>query len=102
MEKIRQIGFTFEDAATHHNPHFSQKVFALTGALQGLTRNQARESIEKNGGVVVNALSASVDILIAGADAGQKLVAAREKGIEIWSETDFVEKLSPGEWVVDA
>ncbi|MDR1303201.1 MAG: NAD-dependent DNA ligase LigA [Puniceicoccales bacterium] len=94
MGKIRQIGFTFADSAAHYNPNFSQKIFVLTGTLQQFTRHQARELIEKNGGSVVGALSAKVDVLVAGADAGQKLAAAREKNIEIWSEMDLVEKLS--------
>jgi DNA ligase (NAD+) len=94
MEKMRQIGFTFAEVATHYNSHFLQKIFVLTGALQQFTRHQAKELIEKNGGFVTGALSDKVDVLIAGDDAGQKLTVAKQKNIEIWTEADLVEKLS--------
>jgi DNA ligase (NAD+) len=94
LEKMRKIGFIFENTAVDYNPNFSKKIFALTGTLQQFTRNQAKELIEKSGGIVVGVLSAKVDVLIAGAGAGKKLDSAEKKGMEIWSEADFTEKLN--------
>jgi DNA ligase (NAD+) len=94
LQKFKEINFEFEKIAVQYNPHFEGKVFALTGTMQQFTRNQAKALIEKNGGSVTNTVSDSVNILIAGSEAGQKLDAARKKNIAIWTEEDFTEKLT--------
>ncbi|MDR2372448.1 MAG: NAD-dependent DNA ligase LigA [Puniceicoccales bacterium] len=93
LQQFQKIGFEFEEISVRHNPNFNHKIFALTGTLQQFTRTQAKALIEKNGGSVANTLSAGVDVLIAGSDAGQKLDVARKKNISVWTESDFVEKL---------
>ncbi|MDR1906978.1 MAG: NAD-dependent DNA ligase LigA [Puniceicoccales bacterium] len=96
LQRLQKIDFEFEEITVQCNPYFAQKVFVLTGTMQQFTRNQAKILIEKNGGSVANAISANVNILIAGAEAGQKLAAARKKNIAIWTEKDFAEKLAWG------
>lgn len=68
---------------------FAGERVVLTGKLEHYTRNEAKEKIENEGGTVLSAISGNVTLVIAGADAGSKLIKAQKLGIKIWSETDF-------------
>ena len=69
---------------------FEGKTFVLTGTLPTLTRQQATEMIEKLGGKVSSSVSKRTDFVLAGEDAGSKLLKAQDKGIEIISEEAFL------------
>lgn len=71
---------------------FSGKKFVLTGTLPTLTRDQASQIIETNGGEVVSSVSKNTDYVLAGENAGSKLDKAKALNITIISQYDF-EKL---------
>lgn len=71
------------------NEHFSGKTFVLTGALQSFTRDQAKEIIESFGGKVSGSVSKKTDYVLAGEDAGSKLVKANELGVAVIDEETF-------------
>lgn len=62
------------------------KIFVLTGTLESLTRNQARELIEKAGGKVTGSVSRKTDYLVVGVSPGSKLKRAKELGVDIIDE----------------
>ncbi len=73
---------------------FSGKKVVLTGSLKGYPRSKAKELIEERGGEVADGVSKTVNLVIAGEEAGSKLEKARKLGIEIIGEEEFEKLLS--------
>ncbi|MFZ3591179.1 NAD-dependent DNA ligase LigA [Bacillus sp. DJP31] len=72
---------------------FAGKTVVLTGKLEILTRNDAKEKIELLGGKVAGSVSKNTDLLIAGEAAGSKLEQANKHGVEIWNEERLIQEL---------
>jgi DNA ligase (NAD+) len=71
------------------NQRFAGKVFVLTGTLPSMTRDEARELIETNGGRVTGSVSKKTDYVLAGADPGSKLDKANRLGVPVIDEDNF-------------
>jgi len=69
------------------------KAFVLTGSLSRYTRGEASRLIERLGGQVRGSVSRKTDYVVAGSDPGGKLDRARELGVPILTEEDFVQLL---------
>jgi len=69
---------------------FAGQTFVLTGQLSSLTREEASEIIERNGGMVVSSVSRKITCVIAGKSPGSKLERAKQLGIPIWNEEEFL------------
>lgn len=78
---------------------FTGKKIVLTGGLDNFSRNDATALIEKLGGICTSSVSKSTNIVLAGKDAGSKLVKAQELGIEIWSEQQFMQILKENDMI---
>jgi DNA ligase (NAD+) len=73
---------------------FAGKTVVLTGKLSILTRNEAKEKLERLGAKVTGSVSKNTDMLIAGEDAGSKLDKAKKLGIDVWDEQQLVDELN--------
>ena len=72
---------------------FTGRTFVLTGTLDSITRDEAKEKIEFLGGNCAGSVSKKTDVVIAGHDAGSKLTKAQDLGITIWDEDKFLSEL---------
>ncbi len=87
--KLRDAGLNLRSAVVSTDGRFSGMTFVLTGTLPNLTRSEATELIEKRGGKVSGSVSKKTTYVLAGEDAGSKLVKANQLGIPVLSEQDF-------------
>ncbi|MEH7503503.1 NAD-dependent DNA ligase LigA [Neobacillus drentensis] len=73
---------------------FAGKTVVLTGKLERLSRNEAKDKIEALGGNVAGSVSKKTHLVIAGVEAGSKLTKAQELGIEVWDEEKLLVELN--------
>ncbi len=71
----------------------SGKTFVLTGTLASLTRDQAKERLLALGATVAGSVSKKTDYVVVGEDPGSKAVKARELGVAILNEKQFLKLL---------
>ncbi len=69
------------------------QTWVLTGTLEALTREQAKERLEQLGAKVAGSVSAKTSCVVAGSSAGSKLTKAQELGVSVLDEAGFIEKL---------
>ncbi|WP_144555325.1 NAD-dependent DNA ligase LigA [Bacillus sp. X1(2014)] len=81
-------------AADESDSIFAGKTVVLTGKLEQLSRNEAKDKIEALGGNVAGSVSKKTHLVIAGEDAGSKLTKAQELGIEVWDEEKLLAELN--------
>lgn len=94
IEKLRDIGLIFSASEiSKKSSKLNGASFVLTGTLPNYSREEAKELIEINGGVVVSSVSKKTNFVLAGENAGSKLDKAVSLGIRILSEDQFLEMI---------
>lgn len=92
IENLKAVGVNTEyiEEQEKIGDVLSGKNIAVTGTLQNFTRKEIEEFIKKLGGKPVSSVSSNTDFLIVGADPGSKLDKARQLGVKILSEDEFL------------
>ena len=91
LEKLKKAGVTMASSdAPSASEALSGKQFVLTGSLPTLSREAASALIQQHGGRVTTSVSKKTDCVLAGEEAGSKLDKAKQLGIKIISEEDFL------------
>ncbi len=92
IEKLKHNGVVVE---SYKPKATSQKLaklnFVLTGTLETMSREIAKEKILALGGKVSGSVSSNTSYVVAGAEAGSKLTNAQKLGVKILSEQEFIE-----------
>jgi DNA ligase (NAD+) len=100
ISELKAVGVNMEYkgpkkvTAEESDSFFAGKTIVLTGKLEQMGRNEAKEKIEALGGNVSGSVSKKTDLVIAGEDAGSKLTKAESLGIEVWNEERMLEELN--------
>ena len=95
VKSLREV-LIFEAEESAGSDSFAGKVFVITGSLEHFTnRNELKELIEKNGGKVSGSVSSKTNFLINNdtTSNSSKNKKAKELGVEIISEEDFLKLL---------
>ena len=90
VEQLRAASVNFESTRVVSDARFAGMTFVLTGALSKFTRDEATEKIELFGGKAAGSVSKKTTDVVVGENAGSKERKARELGIPILSEDDFL------------
>ena len=93
VEQLRSAGVNFQSLRTVSDHRFAGKIFVLTGALTKFTRDEATEKIELLGGKASGSVSRKTSFVVVGENAGSKERKARELGIPILTEDEFLEMI---------
>ena len=94
IKELKAIGFSLKESLdssydSNQSNVFDGKSFVLTGTLDSLTRDEAKELIESAGGKVSSSISKKTDFLVSGEKAGSKLNKAQELGVKIINENEL-------------
>jgi DNA ligase (NAD+) len=93
IQKLRDAGVNFESKRVITDTRFAGMTFVLTGALTMFTREEATEKIELFGGKASGSVSKKTTYVVVGENAGSKERKAKELGIPILSEQEFLDML---------
>lgn len=97
IEHLRAAGLNFEDRSEPQGSRLAGRTFVLTGTLPNYTRDQAARLIEAEGGKVSGSVSKKTSFVVAGEEAGSKLIKAQSLGIPVIDEAQLNELLGRGE-----
>jgi DNA ligase (NAD+) len=86
LRRLRAAGLAVTEAVTAERGPLAGRTFVLTGALAGLTRDEAAARIEARGGRVVDTVSRRTDYVVVGEAPGRKLEEARRLGVRTLDE----------------
>lgn len=93
IERLKSYGVSTSEHTVNKGTALSGYTFAITGKLPSLSREEAGEIIERNGGRVASSVSGNTDFLLAGESAGSKLLKAQNLGVRIITEDELYEML---------
>ena len=95
IEQLRKSGVKLTEEKEETGVSLAGKTFVITGTLPTMSRKEAQTLIEQNGGKVTASVSKKTSFLLAGEDAGSKLVKAQTLGIPVVSEAELMQMIGP-------
>jgi DNA ligase (NAD+) len=96
IEQLRAAGVRWKEGEPARKASagpFTGKIVVLTGTLAAMSRDDAKARVEALGGKVTGSVSKKTDYVIAGEEAGSKLDRARELGVAVVDEAQFLKML---------
>jgi DNA ligase (NAD+) len=93
LARMEKLGIILEFPKENNkaaNSEIAGKTFVLTGELAGFTRDEAKDMIRKRGGNISSSVSKKTDYVVSGENPGSKYDKAKELGVRIINEEEFV------------
>ena len=92
IEQLREVGVSMKEEGVTAGPRpLAAKTFVLTGGLESLTRDEAKELIVRAGGRLTSSVSKKTDYVVVGKDPGSKHDDAKRLGVPTLDEAEFKE-----------
>ena len=92
-DRLVAAGVHTEAVAEQSSAVFEGMTFVLTGTLPTMTRDEASALIKRAGGKVSSSVSKKTSYVLAGEEAGSKLTKAKDLGVRIIDEAEFLRML---------
>lgn len=93
IQKLIKMGVHWDKVKQVKQSPLRGKIFVLTGTLKSLSRDEAKDKLENLGAKVSGSVSSRTNYVVVGEEAGTKLKKAKELGIAILEEKDFLKLL---------
>lgn len=97
LEKLKRVGIEIQSQISKISNFKSQKLknktFVLTGSLELMSREQAKEKIRDLGGDISESVNKKTDYVVAGAEPGSKYERAKKLNVKILNEQEFLNLL---------
>ncbi|UCC75086.1 MAG: NAD-dependent DNA ligase LigA [Gemmatimonadota bacterium] len=94
--ELMKRGLTLVEGEAFAAADFAGLTFVFSGGLESMSRSDAQELVRSLGGRTSSSVSAKTDYVVAGKDPGSKFEKAKELGVTILSEADFLKMLPRG------
>jgi len=94
LDKLKELGVIIKKEEKRVSGKLEGKTFVLTGTLENMSREIAKEKILQLGGKVSGSVSSHTSYVVAGSDAGSKLKNAEKLGVKILNEEEFLKMLN--------
>lgn len=92
---LRTAGVAMQEQVSSGPKPLLGKTFVLTGGLATMTRDEAKEVIQRMGGRVASSVSTKTHFVVVGVDPGQKAEDARRLGVPVLDEDAFRAMMEP-------
>ena len=93
IDRLLAAGIGIEKPKREGAQPFKDMTFVLTGTLESLSRDEAKDRILERGGRVSGSVGKDTTYVVVGADPGSKAEKARKLGTPVLSEKEFLAKL---------
>ena len=93
ISKLLEAGITPSEIERVSDGILSGKTVVVTGTLETLSRKEAENLIVSLGGTAASSVSKKTAFVVAGEAAGSKLTKAQQLGIEVLTETEFLQRI---------
>lgn len=91
IEKLKKAGVRMEEEKKKIGPRpLSGKTFVFTGEMKSFTRSEAETKVKELGGNPTSSVSKKTDFVVVGENPGSKYTKARELGLKILNEEEFI------------
>ncbi len=95
IDELKNNGVKVESQKSKvQSQKFANLVFVLTGSMESMSRDEAKDKIRELGGDVSSSVSKNTDYVVAGDKAGSKLDKAKSLGVKVLDEAGFVKMIS--------